>query len=84
MKRTQPIEWHRQCLVNSVGHAQRLREAYIRAGNDYDVARNNCLMYEAQIKEAERLGKKEFNRDAFMKKRRATAPQQREREGSGK
>ena len=66
MKHT--IEWHRECLKNSLASAQRKKEVIDRMTDELSIdnARNRFLQY--QIDEAIRLGKDGFDDEKFMRK----------------
>lgn len=67
----QPLDWHRECLSNNLKHLtseqatlHRVREAVKRDQQD-------CNFYRDQLIEAERRGLDGFDRERFMKKKKA-------------
>jgi hypothetical protein len=69
MKNKMSLEWHKNCLKNSMASLLKLQEEAKRLEQTINRYLVEDKFYEAQIKEAERIGKSEFDRDKFFHKR---------------
>lgn len=59
------IDWHKECLQNSISHAKHKRNEAIKAAKIADALdRNNALMM-AQIELAEKEGKDGFDSEKY-------------------
>lgn len=67
MKRT--VEWHKESLVSRKEYLLREEAIYARHGLAIKRLRASVEFLENQIKEAERLGKDDFDSDRFMQRR---------------
>ena len=65
------IEWHRMCLGNWIANIARNRALAESAMSSVERQEDELETYEQQIEEAESRGLAEFDRDKFMKSRKA-------------
>ena len=68
-----PIEWHEECAQNAVESQGRRLEKMVADLAEYTRAAEELAFHHYQIGEAKRLGKKEFDADKFLLKRKAKA-----------
>jgi hypothetical protein len=72
MKKWLPdIKWHKECLSNQLATLAARERALAKLLADMEQLREGVKFYQRQIDEAELLGKTAFDRDRFLKSRRA-------------
>lgn len=61
----QSIEWHIECLENRKRSRDNLLESLEAIKKEIEQRNRDIFIYEQQIMRAEKLNKKEFDRDRF-------------------